>query len=122
MTTTRHRRLSSLIAAGVTAVAAMTALAPAANAMSEQEIQHNCDQANGNYYTTGVAPDGHTYSACCYHNTMTHQNLCMSYTDGEYSETDPAPDKVGPPPLGPRPVRPPVAPPITNPPPAANAN
>ena len=124
----------------------MTALAPSANAMSEQEIQHNCDQANGDYYSTGVAEDGHTYSVCCYHDTMTHQNLCMSFMDGEYTETDPAPAKgspplprpvrppannapiqtspspEAPPPAGPKPVtgdNPPVAPPITNPPPVA---
>jgi hypothetical protein len=101
-------------------LSATITLAPAAYAQSEQEIQHNCDQANGDYYSTGVAEDGHTYSVCCYHDTITHQNMCMSFMDGQYTETDPAPNKAGPPSPGPRPVRPPVNnAPITTAPPQA---
>jgi hypothetical protein len=50
MITTRQSLLSSLIAAGVIAVGAMTALAPAANAdkpQTEGQIKAGCDQANG---------------------------------------------------------------------------
>ncbi len=121
MTTTRHSRLGSLIASGVVAVAAMTSLAPAANAQTEQQIKAGCDQASGTYESTGVVPDnGHTYSACCY-NDYKGKRWCDSYTDGTYTMTNPATVKKPPP----GPVTgstPPVAPPISESPPAANAN
>jgi hypothetical protein len=121
MTTTRQSRLGSLIAAGAIAVGAMTALAPAANAdkpQTEGQIKAECGQANGNYYSSGVMPDGHTYSACCY-NDYKGKRWCDSYQDGGYTTTLPATGKSLPP-LGPGAgSTPPIAPPITNPPPGA---
>jgi hypothetical protein len=121
MTATRQSRLSSLVAAGVIAVGAMTALAPAADAQTEQQIKAGCDEANGTYYSTGVTMNGHTYSVCCY-NDYKGKRWCDSYQDGGYTLTQPAIGKKLPP-LGPGPgSTPPIAPPITNPPPAANAH
>jgi hypothetical protein len=116
MTTTRHPRLSSLIAAGAIAVAAMTALAPTANAQTEQQIKAGCDEANGTYQGQAYR-DGNFYSSCCYHDYKGVQ-YCDFYTNGNYTQT------VGPDrqtvPRGPvTGSTPPVAPPITNPPPAA---
>jgi hypothetical protein len=118
MTTTRQSRLSSLVAAGVIAVGAMTALAPAAYAQTEQQIKAGCDEANGTYNSTGVTMNGHTYSVCCY-NDYKGKRWCDSYQDGAYTMTQPAIGKKLPP-LGPGAgSTPPIAPPITNPPPGA---
>ena len=114
MTTPRRSRRSSLIAAGVIAVTAMTALAPTANAQTEQQIKAGCDEANGTYSTT---QGGVRYSECCYRDWK-GRPYCDTYINGSYTGTFPG-EKQGPP----GPVTgstPPVAPPITNPPPAAN--
>jgi hypothetical protein len=117
MTTTRHRRLGSLIASGVVAVAAMTSLAPAANAQTEQQIKAGCKAAGGTYKTR--IDEGGNTSTCCYKDYY-GDRYCDIYLDGNYVG-DYNPDK-GAPPVGVKPPidNPPVgAPPITNPPPAA---
>jgi hypothetical protein len=143
MTTTRQSRLGWSVPAGAIAVAAMIALAPAANAQSEQQIKSGCDEADGNYSTIIDTGANVRYSVCCYHDDKGHP-YCDTYVNGSYtgtfagirrpgpptgqpvappSKTSPPPE--APPPVGPNPVtgnNPPVAPPITNGPPAANVN
>jgi hypothetical protein len=116
MTTVGQSRLTSLVAAGVIAIGVMTALAPAANAQTEQQIKAGCDEANGTYSTTLGTE---RYSECCYHDWK-GRPYCDTYINGSYTGTFPG-EKQGPP----GPVTgstPPVAPPIGKAPPAATAN
>jgi hypothetical protein len=115
-TPARRRRITAsatlLIASGAIALGAMTA--PVANAaISESTIKSECAQANGTYSSTGVAPDGHTYSACCYKDYK-GQKWCDSYTDGGYTVTLPGLVKKAPPQLGTRGNTPVTAPPVQN--------
>jgi hypothetical protein len=120
MTTTRQSRLGSLIAAGAITVGAMTALAPAANAQSEQQITAECNQASGTY-SSYVTTLGNRYTTCCY-KTFRGKLMCDLYKNGDYLSTyDPTLKQLPPgaPVTG---STPPVAPPITKGPPAAYAN
>jgi hypothetical protein len=121
MTTTRHSRLGSLVAAGVIAVGALTALAPAAIAdapQSDGQIAANCKDAGGTFYHD-VSLNGTRFATCCYKDAEGKYG-CDSYVNGVYIGT--SAEKKGPPvsgPAAPPGDNPPVAPPITNPPPAA---
>jgi hypothetical protein len=113
--TAKRRRLA---AAGtlltVPAVIILTALAPTANAQTEQQIKAGCKEAGGTY-TTRVGSIGN-FSTCCYKDYY-GDRYCDIYIGGTYIETDP--EKAGQPPVSLPAKPPPVAPPITNPPPAA---
>jgi hypothetical protein len=114
--TAKRRRLAT--AGTLLAIAAaMTALAPTANAQTEQQIKAGCKEAGGTY-TTRVGSIGN-FSTCCYKDYY-GDRYCDIYIGGTYIETDP--EKAGQPPVSLPAKPPPVAPPITNGPPAANAN
>jgi hypothetical protein len=134
-----------VIAAGVIAFGAMTALAPAATADKPQtngQIQANCKEVSGTYNPPVTGSSGASYSSCCYKDAEGKYG-CDYYQDGVYTGT--SAQKQGPPvsrpwapPANNAPIQinqapgaapgpvteggPPVAPPIANGPPAADAN
>ncbi len=138
-----------VIAAGVIAFGAMTALAPAATADKPQtngQIQANCKDVGGTYNPPVIGSSGASYSSCCYRDAEGKYG-CDYYQDGVYIgtsaqklgppvsgpaappannapiQTNPPPGAAPPPPPGPvTEGGPPVAPPIDTGPPAANAN
>ncbi len=91
-------RLTSLIAAGVIAVGAMTAVTPVANAGTPEE---NCADVGGKLYTNANAT-GHIFQTCCYKDAE-GKSGCDNYEDGRYTGTTafkrqgPAPGPSGPP-------------------------
>lgn len=100
------------------AIGATTALAPAANAQSEQTITAECNQASG-AYSSYVTTLGNRYSTCCY-KTFRGKLMCDLYKNGDYLSTYDPTEKKLPPGAPATPSTPPVAPPIGNAPPAAH--
>lgn len=97
MTTTRHPRLSSLLAAGAISVAAMIALTPDASAdppQTDSQIQANCRDAGGTYNPPVVGSSGARYQSCCYKDAEGKYG-CDYYQDGVYIGTSAR--KLGPP-------------------------
>jgi hypothetical protein len=87
------------------ALAGTMLTAPAAYALTEQQIADECKTAGGTY-TTSIAPDGSQDSACCYKDIKGNK-YCDYYLNGKYLGTGPG--RVNPPPTGPteQPVQPP---------------
>lgn len=84
----------------VAALGALILTAATASAISEQQIQNECKQANGTYSTTVI--NGHRYSSCCYKDNQGNK-LCDGYIDGNYTSTYPDPGRMeptAPPPVG----------------------
>ncbi len=110
-------KLARVAAAGALGVAAMTTLAPAANAQTEKQIQAGCDEAGGDYDT--YQDDlGNTVSWCCYRDSEGKAH-CDMFKNGLYIRTE---DTRKIPPVN-GPVKPPANnAPIGTPPPAAPAN
>jgi len=98
----RLMRVAVLVAAGAIAAAAMMLTAPVGNAIPEQQIIDECNDAAGNYTT--IVIDLVRYSTCCYRDIkgFTH---CDHYVDGTYETTNntlepPQPSPPPPPPGG----------------------
>lgn len=103
--------LCSVLAASAVAFAAMTLIAPSANAtQTETQIKNNC-AGTGDYFSYVSTTDGHRYSSCCYKDYK-GKLYCDLFKDGTmYGDgvpaaigpSDPAPPKPGsaPPPLAP---------------------
>ena len=102
-TSTYWRRLvhaGRLAAAVAIAAGAMMLTAPVGNAIPEQTIIDECNEAGGNYTT--IVIDLVRYSTCCYRDIkgFTH---CDHYVDGTYETTNntlepPQPSPPPPPP------------------------
>jgi hypothetical protein len=122
------RPLAAALLPAAAALAAMILTAPAAHALTEQQIKDECKAANGTY-STNVDTDGTRYSMCCYKDIKGKQ-YCDAYVNGNYYGTSPsggepgtptatvhpvqpppgtAPVAPGAPPAGPQPVQPPPA-------------
>ena len=103
-TSTYWRRLmhaALLVVAGVIAAGAMMLTAPVGNAIPEQQIIDECNDAAGSYTT--IVIDLVRYSTCCYRDIkgFTH---CDHYVDGTYETTnntlEPSQPSPPPPPPG----------------------
>ncbi len=64
----------------------MILTAPAAQALTEQQIQNECKAANNGTYTTGFDQNGNRISSCCYKDIKGKQ-YCDMYTNGNYDGT-----------------------------------
>ena len=98
----RSMHAGRLAAAGAIAAGAMMLTAPVGNAIPEQTIIDECNEAGGNYTT--IVIDLVRYSTCCYRDIkgFTH---CDHYVDGTYETTNntlepPQPSPPAPPPGG----------------------
>jgi hypothetical protein len=66
-------------------LSAMILTAPAAHALTEQQIESQCGAANGGYNTV-VDNDGNRVSTCCY--TVSGGSYCNTYVNGDYRGKD----------------------------------
>ena len=81
----RLRRLVPVTIVPV-ALSAMILTAPAAEALTEQQIKDECKAANNGTYTTGFNQNGDRISSCCYKDIKGKQ-YCDMYTNGNYDGT-----------------------------------
>ena len=93
---------------------AVVAAAPA-NALSEQQIQRNCEAAGGTYFRAPNDGAGNRMSSCCAPIPSTGKTRCYDYINGVYS-----PSQAPPPVTGPGTPPPGEAPPIGANPPEAH--
>jgi hypothetical protein len=85
-TPARFRRLvPATVAAPAVALAVMILTAPAAQALTEQEIQALCKNMMGTY-STQTSESGETTSKCCYKSVKGKQ-VCDIYSNGRYMWT-----------------------------------
>jgi hypothetical protein len=82
--TTPLARLRQLLPTAIVIAGTMILTAPAAYAVSEEQIKNTCE-ANGGTYATHVAANGNTVSQCCYH-SHNPPNLftCDYYLNGDF--------------------------------------
>ena len=80
-----RRLLHAALLPTAAAVVATIATAPAAYALTEQQIEFNC-RAIGGTYTHYKSPSGEEYSTCCVKNSKGTQD-CDYYFNGEYRTT-----------------------------------
>jgi hypothetical protein len=109
-------RLGPLIAGGVIAATITLGVlaAPPANALSEQQIQRNCEAAGGTYNRAPNDSAGNRLSSCCA-KTSKGTTRCWDYVNGAY-----LPSEAPPPTTQPPVDLPPVGPGVLNPGPAAH--
>ena len=99
-----------LVAANALVAGATLLSAAPANAISEKQIQAECADAGGQYYSEKSGDT--TFSTCTYFDEEDHAHTDY-YADGDYYYSDAPPppsSKPGPPRLLPDPVLSPVAP------------
>lgn len=89
-----RRLLPAVLFPVAVAVSAMILTAPAAHALTEQQIKSECDAANGTYNTV-IDNDGDRVSTCCY--TVSSGSYCNTYVNGDYRGKERV-DPVQPPP------------------------
>jgi hypothetical protein len=69
----------------VVALSVMILAAPAADALTEQQIKSQCDAVNG-AYNTMTDNNGDSVSTCCY--TVSGGSYCNTYVNGDYRGKD----------------------------------